>query len=197
MEDQMAFLISIGIAVLAIGIAIAVSMVSNRRQGELLQEQAQKRNGQLISRGLFSPQMRFPCGDLECLVYMTPGSRNSPPHTHVKVKVSHTLTLSLVSNKFIFGALHRLGGLQELPTYPALGNRFLAKCSDSYFLNTWLTPSVQESLLALFPRSLTVGVRRQVLKFTVTGRLTAAADYDLFLDAVTVLVQEFSKVPLY
>lgn len=179
-------------------VALAVGAASHRKQAAQFQEQAYKRNGQVVSRGwLLSPQFRFPCGQLECLVYTTPGGKNTPPHTHARVTLPRPLQLTLARKVALVGGLQKLGGLQELTDYPDLEDRFLVKCSDPYFLPAWLTPAVQEALLALQSKSLQIRTRGQQLTITITGKPRSAADYDLFLDAVTVLVQQLSAVPTY
>lgn len=191
-------LLPVLLLVVIVVVALVVSVASHRKQAEQFQEQAYKRNGQVVSRGwLFSPQFRFPCGQLECLVYTTPGGKNTPPHTHARVTLPRPLQLTLTRKVALFGGLQKWGGLQELTGYPGLEGRFLVKCSDPYFLSAWLTPAVQDALLALHSKSLQISTRGQRLTITVVGRPRSAADYDLFLDAVTVLVQQLSAVPTY
>jgi len=170
-----------------IGVTLVIILVKReyKKTIRVLEGQAIKRNGRVVSVFLAYPKLIFNYHANEITVYFTAGSKYSPPHTHFN------LTFNILSNQkmFIFkeGTLSKIGkmfGLQDIQIdYDSFDKEVIIRGTDEYFIKSILTIDIQDKILSIDKKlNLYIKLDETGLELTVADIIRDDQTFDKFID---------------
>jgi hypothetical protein len=183
--------LALGVFVLVIGAGFAVIAARVRRQRELLEVQAAKRNGAVKgSFPLAYPRLTFLHNGREVVLYLTMGSRNTPPHASVRAFLANYSEARL--------SLRREGPLQQLRKW--MGAQDI-ELGDPNFDNTFivegqlevaqqaLNPAAQQALLNMASWQPKLSVRGSQFSLIISRIPGSEEEYDRLIDTALGLLE--------
>ena len=152
---------------------------------EVYQQQAAKRNGRVKKMAWLIPSLTFYDEDREVSVYETSGSKNSPPHTHLKCKINPMREFDInIGPEHVFLKIGKRLGMQDIQIgTPEFDESFLIRGSDEMAVRSFLAPEIQESILGLKERSPTVRIQKKSFHLEISSTLNDEQQHDHFIDA--------------
>ncbi|MBU0469017.1 MAG: DUF3137 domain-containing protein [Candidatus Omnitrophica bacterium] len=178
---------------------VIVSLIKLGSQGmkKNFQRQAEKRGGYVEEKFYhFSPRLVIPYIDQKIIVYSTPGSRNSPPYTHLKYKFSSSRNINLtVYKEGLFSKLGKTLGMQDLIVDdPVFDETFIIKGKDEILVRQLLSLNVKEKLLTLVSLNVRLRINGGSVYLSVPSKLTIDTDLGLFIEAGLAVVQKVTQL---
>ncbi len=188
-SDQVVFIFFIFILV----VSLIFAYFQSKKRKELLTYQAEKRGGEVVSKGLLGRTkliLHYQGETME--IYSVPGSRYSPPRTVAKIK-SDSLRfpeLRITNNSLWQKMLSTMGKDRILTGNDEFDQRYAVTGEDQYSAQRLLTEDLKVKLLASSFRSLDVNMKTQEFSMTVQSNPRNNEEYDLFIDTLLLILQK-------
>lgn len=150
------FLFVFIIPLVCIGVFFGVHFFKKEmeRIAKIFDTQAIKRNGRIVKVLLSYPKLVFSHHTNEVEMFITPGGKNSPPHTNLKITFDITINQKMMVYKE--GGLSRVGkffGAQDIQVgIDSFDREMMIKGSDEYFIRSVLTTDVQDRILRVIKK---------------------------------------------
>jgi hypothetical protein len=124
---------------------------SYQRYIVLFEKQAVKRKGTILKGTLFTPKLKFFYKNHEITMFITPGSRYSPPYIHVRFQFNTLLHFSMtIYRESLSSTLGKKLGIQDVVTgSESFDAAFIIKASDELSVMRLLPYEMQEKLLSI------------------------------------------------
>lgn len=188
-SDSILILITVGILLFA----IAIAYYQNRKQQELLLEQAEKQNGR-IEKGNFlaADRLIVPVGNFELRIYSVPGGKNRPAKTIAELAAGSALfpKIKVGRNNLFQKALETFGQERFLLGDEDFDKTFVIQTEDQASARQLLTYEIQKNLLEMKSKSPSLEVGPNQFRLMVLRILKNSEDYDLFISTAVTILQK-------
>jgi hypothetical protein len=177
---------------LVLGIVLFLQFRNRQRNAEILSQVSLRRGG-TVKGGFFLslPTLVFPYKSQDITVHSTPGSDKSPPRTKIStalLELGRDFKMHIYKEHFLLKAL-KLVGVQDIQVgNDAFDNAFMVQGSDESSVKALLTPVIQEKLLGLSAKGLSLTLNQNELKLVVNLMPSSEYEYDPLLDAFTAVL---------
>ncbi len=168
-------------------VMVIVSVVMRyeiKRQEALFEQQALKRGGR-VQKGHFLsyPRLRLPVHDAEMEVYMTPGSRNRPPYTYIKMDLAHLRDYNIrLYREIRFLGIGTVFGQDILIGNPDFDDAYVIQGSDPLIVQNFLQHGIQQGLLNIKDWQPTLEIHNGRFSLHATRALRQTEDMDVFIE---------------
>lgn len=189
----------IGIIIVISIIAITFNIKKGNKLKKVLENQAIKRNGEVINRfhGFAYPMLKFDYDFNEFMVYSVPGGKNHPPHTYVNVNLTYPVSHHMRLYKEYFASkIGKKLGTQDIEIgFDSFDNDIMVKGSDEYFVRSVLSYKVQDSVLKII-RNYKAGITLNKNKLLISVQRIVSEDfvYDDLIDTATAIVDQLKEI---
>jgi len=174
-----------------------MTKLGSKKTREIFQRQAEKRGGYVEEKFYhFSPRLVIPYIDQKIIVYSTPGSRNSPPYTHLRYRFSSIRNINLtVYKEGFFSKLGKTFGMQDIIVDdPEFDEIFIIQGRDEILVRDILSLSVKEKLLILSRLNMRLKINRSIILLSVPSKLKIDNDLGQFIEAGVAVVQKVTQI---
>ena len=150
------FLFIFVIPLVCIGVFFAVHFFKKEmaRIAKIFDNQAIKRNGRIIKVTLGYPKLVFNHYTNDVEMFITPGGKNSPPHTNLRITFDIPINQKMTVYKEMgLSKIGKLLGTQDIQVgIDSFDREVMIKGSDEYFIRSVLTIDVQDRILKLIKK---------------------------------------------
>jgi hypothetical protein len=175
-------------------IAVIILYFQRKQQQEILQYQAEKRNGHIESSNFLTPiRLVLPFGDQFLYIYTVPGGKNRPSKTIAELTGSTTLfpQIKIGRNTLFQKALETFGKERFPSGNEEFDQTFVVHTDDDVSARRILTFEIQKNLMDMASKSPSVEIEPQSFKLVILRTLKDSEGYDLFIDTALAILNKF------
>ena len=188
-SDSVWILVFIGIVI----ISIVIAYYQKKKQQEILQYQAEKRNGRIEKGNFLAPdRLVLPFGSQELQVYSIPGGKNRPSKTIAELRNNNTPfpQIKIVRNNLFQKALETFGRERFLSGDEEFDKTFVVQADDNGSARRALPYEIQKSLLEMASKSPSIEISPQNFKLIILRVIRDSEGYDLFIDTALAILNK-------
>jgi len=174
-------------------VTVLILYFQRKKQQELLQYQAEKRNGYLESSNFLMPvRLVLPLGEQSLYVYSVPGGKNRPSKTIAEL-VGGTTSLPQIKlgrNTLFQKALETFGKERFLSGDEEFDKTFVVSADDENAARQILSLEIQKNLLEMASKSPSIETGPQHFRMMILRMLKDYESYDLFIDTALAILNK-------
>ena len=166
-----------------------------KKQQELLEYQAEKRNGYTEASNFLAPiRLVLPLGDQALHIYSVPGGKNRPSKTIADLVGNTTQTqfpqIKIGRNTLFQKALETSGKERFLSGNDEFDRTFVVSIDDEGIARRLLTSDIQKNLIEMASKSPSIEIGPQHYRMMVLRILKNSEGYDLFIDTALAVLNK-------
>jgi hypothetical protein len=174
-------------------ITVVILYFQRKQQQELLQYQAEKRNGYIESSNFLTPiRLVLPFGEQFLHIYTVPGGKNRPSKTIAELTGS-TIPFPQIKigrNTLFQKALETFGKERFLSGNEEFDQTFVVHTDNDVSARRILTFDIQKNLMDMASKLPSVEIGSQSLKLVILRTLKDSEGYDLFIDTALAILNK-------
>jgi hypothetical protein len=174
-------------------VAVLILYLQRKKQQELLEYQAEKRNGYVESSNFLTPvRLVLPFGEQSLYIYSVPGGKNRPSKTIADLVGSTALfpQIKIGRNTLFQKALETFGKERFLTGDEELDKMFVVNTEDEATARQMLTYDIQKNMMELASKSPSIEAGPQRFRMMVLRILKDSEEYDLFIDTALAILNK-------